>query len=362
MNKKLTTEEYIARCFKIHGEKYFYSKVVYKGALEKIEIICKRHGSFLQIASEHLRGRGCHNCGRQTLITQEFIEKAKRIRKINEYDYSRTEYINCYTKVEIVCKVHGVFQQEPRCHLKGQGCPQCGDKTSTKEEFIEKSVALYENKFDYSKAIYDNNKTKVEIICPEHGSFFQKPNDHLMGHGCSGCSGNKRLTTEEFLKRAKFIHGNAYDYSKTSVEGNYSKVDIVCPKHGSFWQTPKNHIYAKHGCPKCSNIVSKMETEWLDKLDIIKRQATIRINRNRFIVDGYNPVTNTIYEFLGDYFHGNPKVYSKNESNQLVKKTFGELYTETMHRINLFKIHGFNVVYIWESDFKTKAIDDNLNF
>lgn len=123
------------------------------------------------------------------------------------------------------------------------------------ETFIKRANEKHNHKFDYSRAVYINSSTKVEIICPVHGSFLQKPNDHLRGVGCAACSGIRRLTTEEFIRRSK-EHYPDYDYSNSVYVNNLTKVIVRCPTHGEFLTNPKDHYSGKSGCPKCkrSNI------------------------------------------------------------------------------------------------------------
>ena len=111
----------------------------------------------------------------------------------------------------------------------------------TTEEFIKEAREIHGDKYDYSKVEYKGYSVKVCIICPEHGEFWQVPNSHLKGCGCPSCSKVKRLTTEEFIKRSKEIHGNRYDYSKTRYINKRTKVTITCPIHGDFEQNPKKH-------------------------------------------------------------------------------------------------------------------------
>ena len=130
-------------------------------------------------------------------------------------------------------------------------------KKITSEEFINRSILIHNNKFDYSKVEYVNNHTKVCIICPEHGEFWQMPSDHLNGHGCKKCFNeekrgkSKQLTTEKFIEKAKKIHRDKYDYSKVNYVNSQTKVCIICPEHGEFWQTPNDHLDGC-GCRKCS--------------------------------------------------------------------------------------------------------------
>ena len=251
-----TKEQFIKEAKAVHGNKYNYSKVVYKGCDKKVCIICPIHGEFWQTPYNHInKGCGCSKCKRcKKLTTEEFIERAKKIHG-NKYDYSKVEYVNNHTKVCIICPIHGEFWQQPNNHLQGKSCPKCSKKgiKYTLDEFIEMSNVIHNGKYDYSKVEYVNSATKVCIICPIHGEFWQTPSEHLVGYGCSRCvRENFNLTTEEFIQRAQKIHGNKYDYSKVKYEKWNEKVCIICPKHGEFWQTPCKHLQGQ-SCPKCKS-------------------------------------------------------------------------------------------------------------
>lgn len=128
-------------------------------------------------------------------------------------------------------------------------------KKLTTSEFIERATEVHNGKYDYSKVNYVNNSTKVCIICPEHGEFWQTPNGHLLGKGCHICARingakNRTYSTKKFIDKARLIHGNKYDYSKTIYKGVRTKVCIICPIHGEFWQVPNYHIDGC-GCPEC---------------------------------------------------------------------------------------------------------------
>ena len=122
-------------------------------------------------------------------------------------------------------------------------------KLST-EEWIQKAKKVHGDKYDYSKVKYYNAHTKVCIICPIHGEFWQTPASHLMGNACPKCGGKTKLNTDKFIHRAKEIHGDKYDYSKVEYINATTKVCIICPIHGEFWQTPAKHLSGK-GCKKC---------------------------------------------------------------------------------------------------------------
>lgn len=135
------------------------------------------------------------------------------------------------------------------------------------EIFIKRAKEKYGDKFDYSKVNYINFNTKVEIICPRHGSFWTTPNNFLRcKNGCPKC---KSMTTEEFIERAKQVHGNKYDYSKTIYKDWKTKVCIICPIHGEFFILPIRHINTNqrgNGCPKCGDFLRRKHTtkttEW----------------------------------------------------------------------------------------------------
>ena len=188
-NKKKTKEQFIEEAYKVHGNKYDYSKVEYINSKTKVCIICPIHGEFLKTPNKHLLGQGCPFCsGKKKKTKEEFIKEARKVHG-DKYDYSKVEYINSDTKIIITCHIHGDFEQVPYSHLQGKGCKYCnGGISDTKESFIEKARLIHGNKYDYSKVEYINSKTKVCIICPIHGEILQTPNEHLQGYGCLYCN------------------------------------------------------------------------------------------------------------------------------------------------------------------------------
>jgi len=140
-------------------------------------------------------------------------------------------------------------------------------RTLTKRDLIAKAIKVHRNKYNYSKVYYENNKTEICIICPSHGEFWQLPRVHFMGHDCQGCFGGIRKTREQFIQDARKIHGEKYDNSKVEYRNNYTKIRIICPRHGEFKQTPNHHINDKCACPKCSNSgYSKISIQFLNDL------------------------------------------------------------------------------------------------
>lgn len=143
------------------------------------------------------------------LTTLEFINRASKIHN-NVYDYTKVKYTTSHNKVEIICKIHGAFFQESNDHLKGHGCPRCGTNqvsillSSNKEEFSNKSNKIHNNFYNYSEVNYIKCNKNVKIICPKHGSFIQSPDSHLQGHGCPDCA-RKRTINSILFTNKKFI-------------------------------------------------------------------------------------------------------------------------------------------------------------
>lgn len=226
----------------------------------------------------------------------------------------------------------------------------------THEHFLQEAGQIHNGKYKYIGK-YINSRTPLEIECPLHGVFFQPPNTHLKTHGCFKCRGKKpKKTHEKFLKEAREIHGDYYEYIE-EYTGAYTDMNINCPTHGVFSQRPHNHIGQRHGCPRCSNNgSSKSAKSWLDSLDIPHLQTfespggEYRIPGTRWRVDGYDANTNTVYEYHGTYWHGHPShpEYSENELHPKVDMTWKQLYDKTIERDKKIIDMGYNLVPFWQ--------------
>jgi hypothetical protein len=260
----LKTETFIQRAGSLHNNFYDYSKSVYTRGKEKICIICPAHGEFYQISANHLMGQGCPTCGqdKKKVTKEEFITRSMSIHK-NKYTYDNISYVNTETKVSITCLVHGNFYQKPEDHMSGYGCKLCGEvaiansKKKSHDEYIRQCSKVHKNKYDYSKTVYKGVNSKICIICPIHGDFYQSAGTHILGMGCPTCgfiSMTKKITLSqsEFIERSLIIHDNKYDYSKVQYVNNRTKVCIICPKHGEFHQIPGSHLNGI-GCRYCSS-------------------------------------------------------------------------------------------------------------
>lgn len=259
---KLSTEEFIEKAKIIHGYKYNYTKTVYVDCYAKVCITCQIHGDFMQAPCQHLQGRGCPFCAKLSRATKcnkglKFVERAKEIHGDN-YDYSLVYYKTCKDKVEIICNTCGNhFTQTPDNHINlKRGCPVCkGSRISqSKTKPHEKWVEDIEKKNTYIEILEEITTGWNKVLCRckvcNH-EWSATPVILKRGHGCPGCGGSMKKTTEEFIQDAVAIHGNKYNYSKVRYVNSHIKVTIVCTDHGDFCQSPTQHL-GGGGCPKCT--------------------------------------------------------------------------------------------------------------
>ena len=360
--KRKTTNEFIEQAHLVHCDRYIYDNVEYVTNTYPVTIICSKHGNFSQSPSNHLRGSGCPLCYRESRHTpkHDLIHRFVATHG-TRYDYSEISNPTDSYKLPIRCYHHGVFYQSTHDHLRGSGCPKCkGVYNKTTEDFVEAATLLH-GQYDYSQVQYVNNKTHIEIICNEHGSFIQTPTNHLKGQGCPKCgkiqaSISITSNSDEWIDKVINRHGKKYDYSEVNYISATTKVTIICHRCGPFLQRPSDHLTG-HGCPKCNHRISDASQEWLTQLgipdDLYHREVGGLIKGKNYVVDGYDPNTKTVYEFNGDYWHGNPNIYESSEVNPSTNKTFGELYDQTLTKHTIFTNYGYNVISIWESDFKS---------
>ena len=351
-------DQYIEKAKKIHNNFYDYSKTNPKTCKDKCIITCPIHGDFWTTLDNHVNGKtGCPECkGVKKLTTEDFIKKAREIHE-NKYDYSKTIYKNAKEKVCIICPRHGEFWQEARHHLNGAGCPKCkGVKKLTTEEFIERAKKIHNDFYDYSKTIYKNAKEKVCIICPEHGEFWQEASSHLQGCKCPKCVGGITLTTEEFIEKAKKVHNDFYDYSKTIYKNAKEKVCIICPRHGEFWQEASSHLQGK-GCPKCKS--SKLENiliKFLNKNEIFYIFQYKIKELGKKTLDFFLPYYNTVIECQGEQ-HYVPSMFSKKIDPM---KKFMERISIDAEKYKCCRDNNINVIYFTIPSYFSNS-DINVN-
>lgn len=253
------------------------------------------------------------------MTTEEFIIRSIQ-KHGNKYDYSKVVYVNANTKVVIVCPTHGEFSQKPYSHISvGQGCPACGGtKRRTQEEFLTLLHEIHGDKYDTSKVKYVNNSTKVILTCQEHGDFYITPNSLIFGKaGCHFCANKanglrSRHTKEEFIEKAKRVHGEKYDYSKVNYTTSHDIVTITCPEHGDFKQRAYGHLNG-HGCPKCAinTIVEKERVKLEDFVARAKKCHEIEYDYSKVVMKGMHepvcvicPKHGEFWQTPGNHLHG----------------------------------------------------------
>lgn len=266
----------------VHGLTYDYANIDYKKSYLKVIIKCSKHGEFQQLPNDHLnKGYGCKKCSTEYIAennkfsTQHFISTANEIHHCF-YDYSKVVYEGIENPVIIGCPKHGYFLQKPNYHLNNKsGCKSCayennGSKKRLKEkDFINKSKEKYPGECDYSKVKLVDKKTKIEIICNKHGSYFQTPAAHYQSKGCPKCksvelSKSKFFSLEKFIALSSSIHNGKYEYDEVKYNGTRKKVKIKCPIHGYFNQEAGSHLRGV-GCPKCNDSGGFTKTRWKEK-------------------------------------------------------------------------------------------------
>jgi very-short-patch-repair endonuclease len=292
------------------------------------------------------------------LTKEQFIKKSI-VKHGDNYDYSLVEYINDRTPVLIICPSHGEFRQLPNVHYRS-GCAECGllKRSNSRKNKIENLISSFKFKhgeqYDYSQVQYNKMRDKIKIRCKKHDFLFlQTPEKHLESKtgGCGKCNsiGKGKMSVKTFIEKANEKHSDIYDYTLICSFNYKKKVSIICKKHGVFEMSQNAHLRGQ-GCRNCNRNGGKIENIWLDTYNIPKDYRQFKIGN--FFVDGVNIHNKLVYEFYGDFWHGNPKVYNSNDVNRVNGLTFGELYNRTITRQMEIEKIGYKVISIWESDFK----------
>ena len=215
--------------------------------------------------------------------------------------------------------------------------------------YIEKAREIHQGMYDYSLVDYKNSFTKIEIGCPIHGIFTQRACDHInQKQGCPKCSHNFPYTHTDFVKKSQEKYNNKFKII-SDYKGMKHSITIQCIDHSIFTlKMAEKHLERNGGCPICwrngrlGNLkpgnISKLETKWLDSLNVPLRQHKLIIEGKTFLVDGFDPQSNTVYEFYGSFWHGNPVRYNLNDMNTVVGKTFGQLYNDTLTKEKILKL------------------------
>jgi hypothetical protein len=274
---------------------------------------------------------------------EDFIKKAKEVHG-DKYDYSEVDYQSNKEPVTIICPKHGPFKQSPVNHLRGSICRKCDLELRSEklkwntDTFIQRAKEVHGDDYDYSKVDYQGGSVPVTIICPKHNlEFKQTPGNHLRGAGCRLCANEKLrekylMSQDEFIRRAKEIHGDKYDYSQVDYKGAEKKVKIVCPKHGPFLTLAVGHLSRKQGCPVCQESKGeKMTAKVLNSMGV----KFIRLHQiedcvskscRKLTFDFYLPDYNALIEYDGEqHFYpvaGRDEQFIRTEQNDKIKNNY----------------------------------------
>ena len=399
MSKKYKIYELIDIFNTIHDSKYKYTIEEYNNNKQSIDIQCYNGHLFKMSISQHLKGYGCPYCSGYKKDHKEILNEIMITHK-NKYGYPDFEYSKYSDFIKIICPEHGLFHQKLTYHRNGNGCPMCSKTIKkTNDEFISLCKKI-DNKLDYSKVNYVNNKTEVDIICPDHGLIKITPNLIISKiknnkYICSKCFSNEKRfnlflkkardkyndrfnyydfiddqtklkiedietsqiifqtpiyhikcdyfynkrNTSDFILKSRSIHGDKYIYDESIYTGSKDKISIICRKHGKFDQISGNHLKGA-GCPKCNRFNIKEST--LSKFITDNYTGEIIISDRKILggkeLDIYLPNLNLAFEFNGLYWHS--ELY-KSPNYHLDK-------TKDCERLNIQLIH------IWEDDWNTR--------
>lgn len=388
----MDTPTFISKAIEKWGEgKFGYDKCgPWKGSKTHVEIYCCTcQEYFLQTPDKHLQGNGCKKC-RYKLTSlnnprrrdvAKFIDDARKVHG-DKYDYSRVQNPTSKTRIEIGCPVHGWFEQTTAVHLRGNGCNDCGNASSSKkqsmttEQCITRFREVHGDRYDYPDFQYKGWDGKILAVCPIHGSWSVTSGSHIQGRGCPQCgklqmANSQTSCTEDFVVKARLLPGykEKYDYSETKYTKAREKVTIRCIQHDYYFeQTPNKHLCGEEGCHKCQyRGCSKKQLDWIAQLEETTEGGAIqhklnggefRIPGTRYHVDGWRPNVNTVYEFHGTMWHGHPSHPDYKEDGVhpvITDKTWGQVYRDTLKKEQKIRELGFNLVVIWEHEWQLKA-------
>lgn len=286
---QMTNEYFIQKSNEIHQNKYDYSKtdLTKRDEKGKIIVICPIHGEFKVNPTLHLKGQNCPKCKGKGNNIDDLIKKANEIHN-NKYDYSKVIFSKMHNKVTIICPIHGEFEQTLSKHIsKKQGCPKCAaiqrgkNRLMDKNLFFQKANTIHNNKYDYSKTVYNGMEEMITYICPIHGEIKQRPFDHLRGFGCYKC-GNLESKKEneifEFIKKRNLTieHGNRNILNGKELDIFLPSKQIAIEYNGLRWHSEefgRNKWYHLNKTLECNNkgikLIQIFEDEYVEHKDVV---------------------------------------------------------------------------------------------
>jgi hypothetical protein len=373
---KDTLQTFLAKArLKGFDKLYDYSLVEYINALTKIRLICIANNHEFEITpAHHLGGDGCRRCIGYYKTTADFILLSKQKFGEGLFCYDAVVFVDMMTHVTLTCPYGHVFEITPQVHLREYslgGCKdcqreKCSERMSyTQSQWIELAIAKHGDTYLYNKVVYINSQTGVYVVCRKHGPFQVSPACHLGGTGCRKCGIERcissKLYTEadtvEAFTNARILHNGRYEYIRIFRDEGRLMIEMRCPTHGIISQRLDHHLHG-HGCDRCVPKHSKQQIEWLDYCSIshpgirhAENSGEYRIPGTSYKADGFDDTdTNTVYEYQGDFWHGNPSVFNQLDVNPRTNTTYGFLYQRTQTKIADIKSRGYRVVEVWERE------------
>lgn len=347
---RLTADQFLETVRGIHGDKFDYSKVAFTNMQGYLTVTCPTHGDFSPRAVDFFRGSGCRKCHDLTRNTNKitpfevFVERAREAHG-DLYQYHRESYKTFSAKTKITCISHGDFWQTGRSHTTHGGrCPKCLNRNVDVREYLNIASTKHQGRFTYPsiEKEYETLGSLITITCPTHGDYLQTAGQHLKTEfSCRSCATQGNLTTtSEFVEKARSVHGDTYDYSKVLIGStSRDRVEIVCKKHGSFWQSAVMHTSAGSGCSACSTIFSKPHQKVVKLLEDLGYGGELSVNNRSLIkpyeVDIYIPSKKLAIEVNGIYWH------STNSVEQL-----GYAKRRHKHKLDLCRAAGVGLLQV----------------
>lgn len=268
--ERMSDEDYLKKVESRFGETFQLDLITFNG--DNVTVFCESHGEFSKNRHDFLRSKGCPVCARKKTSVECWVKSCQEIHN-NVFDYSLVEELRGNKPVPIICKEHGVFNQNPIRHKAGaNGCKPCSlrlqgvKRKKTKERLISDFVRVHGYEYDYSDVVYTNVKEKVAIACRHHGTFLQTPDNHLQGQGCPSCGLDTPFKKNSYISKCKktkgrsniyiiLCHGNGERFFKigitnTNLSTRYNKVDSLPYKYtkivllegeaGEIWQLERD--------------------------------------------------------------------------------------------------------------------------
>ena len=316
--------------------------------------------------------RGCHYCSGHKVCEDNCLETvntelAKQWHPTRNGDLTPKDVTKSSDKVVWwVCEKGHEWESNVTNRTNGNGCPGCSGKKAYKDNCLatlRPDIAVqWHPTLNGELTPYDvtvRSGKELWWMCEKSHEWCVSVYNRTNGNGCPYCSG-KRVCEDNCLATLRPDIAAQWHPIKN---GNLTPRDFTCGsekrvwwlcENGHEWKTSiENRTYLGYGCKLCGNgPVSKVSQQWLDSLGIPQGNREVLLPDLKIRVDAFIPETNMVYEFFGDYWHGNPKRFKQSRLNRSVGKTFGQLYDETKARLSRLEEAGYKVVYIWENDHK----------